>query len=326
MAKIQQILDECIDRMRNGESIEQCLARFPEHLAELEPLLKVASCVSQISGLEASDTVKARVRCLALDAARTSSRRHSSGWFGWVRNRALVTAAAAILVLLFSGVGIVEASGGSLPGQPLYAVKTTVERVELALTRSDVGKAKLLAKFADRRVDEMDYLVSAGNGDGIEPASISMARDLEKIGRTLGMPASYEAGKASATAVPQPAAAPQMKANDGASKAPMPTVPPAASPTTPARGWATASSDNVVPRPTVDHAEVRRDLEASKNAVELRRALVKAAIRHQVKLEKLLERAQEKDKPAIRHAILRLIQGYKAAAGETVGSGGQPVP
>ena len=33
------ILDECVDRVNRGESIEDCLAGYPEHAEELEPLL-----------------------------------------------------------------------------------------------------------------------------------------------------------------------------------------------------------------------------------------------------------------------------------------------
>jgi uncharacterized secreted protein with C-terminal beta-propeller domain len=39
---IEKILDECIDRMNAGESLDDCLANYPEHSKELRPLLTAA--------------------------------------------------------------------------------------------------------------------------------------------------------------------------------------------------------------------------------------------------------------------------------------------
>ena len=39
---IKKILDECIDRMNAGESLDDCLANYPEHSKELRPLLTAA--------------------------------------------------------------------------------------------------------------------------------------------------------------------------------------------------------------------------------------------------------------------------------------------
>lgn len=39
-SEFEEILDECIDRMSRGESLRQCMDRYPEHASELEPLLR----------------------------------------------------------------------------------------------------------------------------------------------------------------------------------------------------------------------------------------------------------------------------------------------
>ena len=38
--EFERILDECIDRMSRGQSLQQCLNDYPEHISELEPLLR----------------------------------------------------------------------------------------------------------------------------------------------------------------------------------------------------------------------------------------------------------------------------------------------
>ena len=41
-SKFDRLLDECIDRMNNGESLEDCLASYPEHAEELRPFLEAS--------------------------------------------------------------------------------------------------------------------------------------------------------------------------------------------------------------------------------------------------------------------------------------------
>ena len=40
--EFDNILDECLERVIKGEDILACLADYPEHATELEPLLKTA--------------------------------------------------------------------------------------------------------------------------------------------------------------------------------------------------------------------------------------------------------------------------------------------
>ena len=44
--EFNNILDECLERVINGETIEQCLASHPEYAAEIEPLLTGPSVTS----------------------------------------------------------------------------------------------------------------------------------------------------------------------------------------------------------------------------------------------------------------------------------------
>ena len=53
--QFDHLLNECIDRLLRGESLEQCLQRYPEHAVRLEPLLRVAQ-----AAYETSSTVEPR--------------------------------------------------------------------------------------------------------------------------------------------------------------------------------------------------------------------------------------------------------------------------
>lgn len=60
--RFEDILNECIDRLLQGESLEQCLQRYPEQAAELKPLLQVALEAQEASAVEPRPEFKAKAR------------------------------------------------------------------------------------------------------------------------------------------------------------------------------------------------------------------------------------------------------------------------
>ena len=64
---LESALDRCLDALIAGDSIESCLARFPEHAAELEPLLLAARQVIDLPHPAPSPELKAEtLRALEL--------------------------------------------------------------------------------------------------------------------------------------------------------------------------------------------------------------------------------------------------------------------
>ncbi len=106
---LDTLLDKCIDRINSGESLEECLASYPEQAKELEPLLRAVwdfrDACSPIPKPTARTVARQR-----LDAALVSSdkgawkrERRPVPLFGWSR----VWAAVAIaLVLALIGFGL----------------------------------------------------------------------------------------------------------------------------------------------------------------------------------------------------------------------------
>lgn len=74
-------------------------------------------------------------------------------WFSFPMILRPALAAAAILVLVLAGA--TSAAASSLPGDPLYVLKRTSEDVQLALTFDEVARMELLARLADRRLEEL---------------------------------------------------------------------------------------------------------------------------------------------------------------------------
>lgn len=156
------ILDICLDRiMVKGDTIEQCLESYPEQAAELEPLLRAAlSTAKSCSLVEPRPEYKASARnrlLSALEAREKKKTERRMPLWGWQRRWAV--ALAAVLVLILVGVGTVSASASSLPGDTLYPVKTTTEKVQGFFTLGSEAKANFNMKLAQRRLDELKLVV-----------------------------------------------------------------------------------------------------------------------------------------------------------------------
>ena len=164
-------LDQCLLWLREGMSIEQCLARTPEHAGELRPLLKLAVDVGRTLPPVSSTAARAagEERMLAALAAKRArqERAHPLALlarrllWGLVpgrpgsRRAAWQVEAAMLLVVLMAGGGmVIAASAGSLPGEPLYAVKLASQQAQLALTANPARQQRLAERFdAQRRLD-----------------------------------------------------------------------------------------------------------------------------------------------------------------------------
>ena len=167
------ILNDCLERIASGESIQQCVGRYPELAADLVPLLSMASATSRA----AHDTpyaATARARGLsrmtqALAAGRAAPRRRAP-MFSWIPSllrrplaKPLLVAFAALMVTAIAAGGTTMASSNSVPGEPLYWVKTTKENITLRFPRSDMGRSEEHARLASVRGDEMHRLMAQGN-------------------------------------------------------------------------------------------------------------------------------------------------------------------
>ncbi|MCX6010702.1 MAG: DUF5667 domain-containing protein [Chloroflexi bacterium] len=165
--EFNNILDECLERIvLDGETMEQCLRLYPEQAAELEPLLETVLSVKEASAIQPRPEFKARARYRFRSALGEKAAPKRRSFFGWVPRWA--TALAIVLVVLMAGGGTVAAASNSMPDSILYPVKLATENVQLALTTSELGKARLCANFADRRVAEIIYMADRGDAHQVE--------------------------------------------------------------------------------------------------------------------------------------------------------------
>ncbi len=210
--KIEDIFNECLERLLKGESVEDCLKAFPEQASELEPLLKTSFVLTQKSAaIQATPEFKARVHSQLqemLYVKREKAERRARVPF-WHRRWA--AAMTTVLVIVLAGIGTVAASANALPDESFYSVKLAAEQARLTLAFSDIGKAKLHIQFAERRADEMVEVARQGKNDKIPMLTEQVAKHLDKLYIVEGTAKVKEtAPKALApTPVPPPTKMPQ---------------------------------------------------------------------------------------------------------------------
>jgi hypothetical protein len=164
--EFNNILDECLERLLvGGETLEQCLQRYPEQAAELKPLLETALAVKEASVLKPRAEFKARARYQFSSAFQEKAPRVGRRLFGWMPQWATVVVLA--LVLMMAGGGLMTAAAGSMPDSFLYPVKLATEEVQLVLAPSEMAMARLYADFADNRVAEIVYMAEQGDAEQV---------------------------------------------------------------------------------------------------------------------------------------------------------------
>ena len=89
-----------------------------------------------------------------------------------------VVAAAVVLAVALGTTGF--ATAASLPGDATYGVKLAYEQVELALASDDTAKLDVLARQADRRLDELNK-VSGQRPEMAPSASVAYQQTLAKF-------------------------------------------------------------------------------------------------------------------------------------------------
>ena len=219
MAKnLENIFNECLERMFQGESIDSCLGSYPEEAAELEPLLRTAMGFSwRASSLQPRPEFKAQTR-LRLQGAQTYAtqprqpQRH--GFLAWQRGWAFALTAA--LIVLLSGTGTVAASSNALPDETLYPVKLATEQVKVAFTFSDAGKAELHSQLAEDRAMEIAAMAHKGKSEQVVVTTERLAKHLEKANSAIMKVAIPQAEAPQLMAIPKEATTSPQSGKGGA--------------------------------------------------------------------------------------------------------------
>jgi len=141
-------LDDCLREIARGATgSQECLARYPEYAARLEPLLNVAARVARGRALALDETHKKAARARVMAYVFAHAPREARGMRPvW---RTLTAVAVLVLVLVVATTVLAQAA---LPGDLLYPWKRSTERIWRLLAPDPVGVDIYLV---DRRADEL---------------------------------------------------------------------------------------------------------------------------------------------------------------------------
>jgi hypothetical protein len=195
--KLENIFNDCLERMAQGESIEDCLRSYPKEAAELEPLLRTVLDIEERAlpvhpRPEFENQTRVRLGGAHLYARRQKQLKRS--WtFVWQRGWAY--ALTAILVFLCASAGTAVASSNALPDNPLYQVKLATEQVRLVFAFSDADKADLHTQFAEHRVQEIAATASQGKTEQVAILTTKLASHLEEASYSIKKVEEVETGQ-----------------------------------------------------------------------------------------------------------------------------------
>lgn len=141
----EECLNDCLDRLQRGESLEACLARYPEHADALRELLQVGLALRAAPPeLSSAGRIQGRER-MRRAAEQPAKRRQMF----WPRGLALPLAAAVAAVLL---VIVAGAARTSVPGDLAYPLHRLAETAALRLTADPVDRAQRHLEQAERLI------------------------------------------------------------------------------------------------------------------------------------------------------------------------------
>ncbi len=168
--ELMAALDECLNTIASGATVEASLARYPALADELRPLLEAAldaGASRPLAAIPRPREMSSRAQFLTRAAElRAPARRGFTNWL--LAPRALATGLAIVLALVIGTYGVVSASTQSLPGDALYGVKRAAEQAQLLLAPDPQSRAQLEEAFAARRVREAQALTAAKREAPIE--------------------------------------------------------------------------------------------------------------------------------------------------------------
>ena len=135
---LMDAFDECLNRMRRGVSLEECLQKYPQHETRLRFLLLTSTVLEQqlASSPDNIQSAQDRVRWRVWRSTWQESGHGSRG-------RQLVRVVAILSIILFMGT-LAYATNQSLPGEMLYPLKYQVNDFRVGLGQeSDVNTQRL---------------------------------------------------------------------------------------------------------------------------------------------------------------------------------------
>jgi hypothetical protein len=158
------ILEDCLQHLAQGETLQVCLAYYPEHAAELEPLLAAAARLKK-NGAQVRPSPAFKARTREKLRAHMDAHPHERGMLlpRLSPTMRLAFSMAALLLVLGATTGMALAQF-ALPGELLYPWKLGSEAAWRTVSPDPVG---VDLDLGNRRIDEALAVSDNADAQGI---------------------------------------------------------------------------------------------------------------------------------------------------------------
>jgi hypothetical protein len=186
--KLDDIFNECYERIRSGESLESCLRSYPQYRSQLEPLLRTTFDIGRrASFIQPRPEFRHWARVRFESALQYPRQQQPSGpqrveapvFSTWLRHGWAVIVSAGIVLLLGAG-STMAASSNALPTETLYPVKQLTEEVQRVMAVSPERKAEFETDIANIRAAELQAMANAGNAEEASKAAVRYDDQFER--------------------------------------------------------------------------------------------------------------------------------------------------
>jgi hypothetical protein len=168
--KIEEILDQAIRRVNNGENISTVLSDYPESIQEnLYDLLAITKLASELPKKNFPTPIKRRIY---LDVPKQNLNLFRFLYLA----RSIYPIAFVLLITTLTGT--VSAAMQSLPGDKLFAVKKALQTAEISLATNPEKKAELQLDLVAQRIEEAQTVIA--KTDEASPAKDAAIAELNQ--------------------------------------------------------------------------------------------------------------------------------------------------
>ncbi len=159
---IEELFDECVQRLAAGADLEEVLADFPVQAEKLRPMLQAVWALQQFSA-EIKPPYSAQLLSRAQFLTTAAGMEFSSQKRGFRFNlfHLRLAASSAILIAILAAVlllGTGFASADALPGDIFYPVKIMVEQMQINMVQDPPARLQMENVYDDRRQEEVARL------------------------------------------------------------------------------------------------------------------------------------------------------------------------
>lgn len=195
--RIENIFQDCLEALQQGEDLDEVLGRYPEHAQALRKRLETVLWLKESGEVLASRAnyiPAARQRLInrttwerSAEATRPlnlhslKAYRQKRFWL------ALNLAALSLLVVVlgFVGTQLYAYAETALPGDTLYPAKLFLEKTRLEFAQDPVARARLHVEFATLRSSEIVELIFEGRFEDLMATSLNLQYHVQQANHLL---------------------------------------------------------------------------------------------------------------------------------------------